>query len=851
MTMFALVFLAMAQGEKPAFEFDVRSGAGLTVRVAGVPVIRGSWFQYYAPGWTKGYYSSNWGAQQVRRIDADTVEVTFRGADGKATGSETLHREGLTLKAHYRFEWAGDDPARIEVTPGMIWAPAFESGSLTADGKPTRPLDAVSYRSKSDLTERRFSADATRYELSAPLTNVDIRSSVPMTLFDGRGYTQDWAEREPIWWHGALGRDVAKGQPVELDVEWRFAPNPPAPDRKETVQLTRSALAAASAPDESLPILIPKPKKATLDFDHPVELTGVYRFPAGRVRYWNDFLAAVARRFEAPPKGTKPVKVDGGASKLELQPGGYTIDVAAGSISVLGQEDEGLKYGMLRLAQLVFARNGRLWLPSGRLTDEPQIAWRGVHLFVGPEARPFQRKLWERVLLPLGMNKVVLQCERTEWKSTPLDPSTHPMSRQEMAHLFEDYRGMDVEPIPLIQSFGHMEWFFDGKRRLDLAQNPSVPYAVDPRKPGTRTALNALWDEAIDLLKPKTIHFGCDEVDMLGVEPHDPALTTELWGQQLPFLGTIAKRHGVSMMIWGDKALAPGEAPDAALGDTQGDAEKRRAAIPQGTTIADWHYKADPRPEAFYPTLQLWKREGFRPIGAAWYRPENIRGVDLAAYLERVGTLQTTWAGYESSERAMVENLNQFSAMVLAADYSWSGRQEPLSELGYEPGEVFRKMYFGHPSPVRSSPGAAFTPPGPSHAARIGSVNFSLGNPIAMRSVLVAGQADAPTEIGIPLGQPRKSLTLALDTARATTEGEEVAILEGTLANGQKVRKRLVYGHHVRAQSDTAIVPYAERAAGICAVPFELEAGQRIVRLTIRVTSRTAGLRLYGLTTGA
>lgn len=324
------------------------------------------------------------------------------------------------------------------------------------------------------------------------------------------------------------------------------------------------------------------------------------------------------------------------------------------------------------------------------LQGKPATAWRGVHLFVGPTALAFHKKLWTNVLLPLGYNKVVLQCERTEWNCLPNVRGGINMPRKDLANLCDWYRSKGVEPIPLVQSFGHAEWLFQKKANLDLAYNPKIPYAVDPRNPKVKPLFQKLWKEVIQVTKAKTIHFGLDEVDLRGFAKKDPALVTKLWRIQLPMLAKIAKRHKVKMMLWGDEILAPGQAPDATNAPTAEIAAARRAVIPKGAYIADWHYRRDPTPALFATSLALLKKEGFIPIASTWYKPENIRGFVTAAVDARCGVLQTTWAGYESSEANMFKSMNQFSAMVLTADYAWNGRR---AKENYDPEKVFRRMY--------------------------------------------------------------------------------------------------------------------------------------------------------------
>ena len=147
--------------------------------------------------------------------------------------------------------------------------------------------------------------------------------------------------------------------------------------------------------------LIPKPKTNRLDYTKPLKLSGKYTFPAGRVGMWSEFQMALKRRFEVQPVKGEPIAVDGGEARMGFAPGVYKITITPKSISVLGQDEQGVRYAMERLAQMAFVHEGRIALPTGGLIDQPQTAWRGVHLFVGPKALAFHKKLWRNVLLPM------------------------------------------------------------------------------------------------------------------------------------------------------------------------------------------------------------------------------------------------------------------------------------------------------------------------------------------------------------------------------------------------------------------------------------------------------------------
>ncbi|MGV3617543.1 MAG: hypothetical protein ACO1SV_19630 [Fimbriimonas sp.] len=843
--MIALLLGALPQ-ESP-FRLYVHPKDGLQVTVRGVPVVDGTWFQMYESDWSKGYLSSARGGEVVTQADG-TVQVRFQSADGLASAVQTFQPVGERLRVRSRFEWRGAKPIRVEATAGMVGAAAVQAGALVA-GDARIELAGRTFPKGADLAARRLAPDGKAYRFEAPLADVEVNASQPITLFDARGYDQPWALNRSLLWLGVVDVEVAPERPLEYEVEWRFAPHPASAERKARLSIAPRAMASVEGADENPLPLVPRPKVARLDSAKAIEVTGAYKFPVGRVRFWDVFLSGLDHRFlvPAPVPKAKPLTFDAGVSKLSRRPGGYEITIRPdGRVSVLGEEDEGLRNGLRRLASLAFVRDGRLWLPTGVLQDEPALDWRGVHLFVGPEAKSFQGRLWERVLLPMGFNKVVLQCERTQWKTTPIDPGEQPMSREDLAALFAAYRADGVEPIPLIQSVGHMEWFFAGGRRLDLAVNREVPYTLDFRKPEAAAAIKTLWAEAVELLKPKTVHVGGDEIDMRGFPAGSEALTTEIWERAMPELGGIAKAAGARMMVWGDQALAPGEAPDAALAPTKAEAARRRKAIPPGSQIADWHYLDDARPERFYPTLQLWKRDGFRPVAAGWYRPNNVRGLALAADLERAGYLQTTWAGYQSNEANMLRNLDQFSAMVLAGDYTWSARQEPVEKLGYDPADLFRRLYFGRRSPVKPVPGTAY---GDGEAIRIGNLGFRRMPPVSLRSALTREGADAPTELEIPLRGSVARLGLALEAAVEAPDGETVAEVVVEFAQGDPVRRPLQYGRHLRTGGDPRMVPYGVRDGGLVGLVLELGRRGEIRTVRIKSTGAYGGVRVHGMTT--
>lgn len=822
------------------FVFDVTSGGGLNVRVEGIPVVRSSSLQYYAPGWTKGYYSSNWNAQKVKKLDANTIEVSFRSDNGLANGTTTYRREGDRLIVDHTLNWESSEPALVELCAGMLWQPPFQGGTYQLGTQSPNRLPNPT--KKSSMEERSLGSDPSHL-LNGAALNLRFSADQPATCFDARGYNQDWASEQPLLWQGFLGIPVQKGTPTKVHYEYLFQANQ-RPVAKPTPITEKPQVEDAFFPDEKQPPLIPQPKNSLIDWKNTATLSGLWDFPAGRPKFFDLLTKKLSERFEFPAKPTgEKMKIDGGMSDLQKRNGGYRLVIRPDSISMYGEGEAGLRNAVYRLAQLAFIRRGKVVVPTGTIEDEPRHDFRGAHLFVGPKAPEFQKRLWENVLLPLGMNKVVLQCERTEWKALPSVSDNMTMKQADLVDLFGWYRKQSVEPIPLIQSLGHMEWFFAKGANIDLAYNPETPYTIDPRKPESRQLIGKLWDEVASALKPKIFHFGLDEIDMRGFAKKDPAHVTELWELMIPALGEIAKRNNAKMMLWGDEGLSPSDAVDAANGYDLENARKRRKVIPKGSLIADWHYKADQNHRPFIKSLQTWKLEELQPIASTWYRPENIRGFGVAADIEQVGTLITTWAGYESNETSLLKNLKQFEAMVYAADYGWSGRTELIEDLDYRADEVFARMYAPRASVLTTQKA---TTVGDGDPLVIGGTKFR-----KIKNGQLAGIAQdhfgAPSQLTFTPEKPINKLFLALATAVRVEDGAAVGTVEIEYTDGSRGKAELLYGAHVRAVDDPQATLFGSRQSGYTNLLFPIKA-TAIRKVTIKETDLNLGLSLYGLT---
>lgn len=422
------------------------------------------------------------------------------------------------------------------------------------------------------------------------------------------------------------------------------------------------------------------------------------------------------------------------------------------------------------------------------------------------------------------------------------------MSKSDLKTLFNLYKSEGIEAAPMIESFGHAEFMFQNGGNLDLAVNPNKPYTLDPRKPGTSVLLHRLWGEAIDLLHPSAIHFGSDEVSMVGF-PNDGPLLTSLWKLQMPIYADISSSHKVKMMLWGDEMLGPGQAPDACNAPTVEAAAERRAALPKGTIVTDWHYKADPKFTDFLTSLDLFKQEGMTPIASTWYEPDNIAGFTAAAVQAGCGTLQTTWSGYYSSEQNVLDEFDQFAAFVLSAEYAWSGRQDPPSDLNYNYRKVFWNLFCQEPLALQNTAGTELTD-GPGAGFSVGRYHFASMKPVEFRTLLDQAGAAGPDRAVFTLsGSPSGTrVLLAACTASPVQNGDDVARITVHLVGGKTIQQVIKFGWDVRTRNSGIPTPRTEIGNGESAVSISLGAKAKVQSIEIESLSSTAGLVINGIT---
>lgn len=522
---------------------------------------------------------------------------------------------------------------------------------------------------------------------------------------------------------------------------------------------------------------------------------------------------------------------------------GYSLHCSSAGISVIGQSGAGMFYGLQTLRQLLRKQPDGKWVFKGtHIVDEPALNFRGVHIFVGKDALPFHKKLIERLFARFKMNAVVIECEYTKWKSHPEIHVPYGMSPDDLRADVQFARDHFLETIPLVNTLGHSQWIFANNQHRDIVEDPRAPYAYDASNPKTYDFVFDIFKETLDIFqRPRRFHIGHDEVKIpgsaqFGQYPARPENirkgVSRLFVDDTNHLAGWLRQHGAQTMLWADMLLHPSEGANlpgipqltAANAVTLAEAKERRAALPKDSILCDWRYAGGSEQRNGLDALL---KAGFQAIGCAWYDPDNIRGwAQQAIAHHSLGTLQTTWAGYDSNESLLYgPEYKQFVAYLLAAEYAWTGSNRHVRDaahpdapntLPYVASDVFARLWRDDLPYGKPRPGWLLTPSAPNFTLRADTIS---GLPWA---ALLPGTSSGPvvpltdSTTGIAVSNGLTGLLLHSQLPPVTAEGNRIS-LPAAVSLPVKRNARslafvhaLLYGVEAGTRVATYVVTYAD-----------------------------------------
>jgi hypothetical protein len=284
----------------------------------------------------------------------------------------------------------------------------------------------------------------------------------------------------------------------------------------------------------------------------------------------------------------------------------YRLHIGEHGMVISTGGDEGWRYGLATLAQILEQTADGKRLPGGTISDFPVLPWRGLQYDIarGMVYRHEHLKQVVRDMAAMKLNLLHLYLEgRFAYPSHPELHEPGLMTPDEARDLTAFARERGITLVPQVNCLGHMANILDREQHARLREDPDDPYMICPSNPESLPFVLSLVDDLADCFDTPFLHIGMDEVPKLG---HCPACRQRLeadghaGGLLADHINAIAshlRKRGIRSMIWGDMLLDLAQFPGthAANGGVAGWGSRNQTAraletLDRDIIICDWQY---------------------------------------------------------------------------------------------------------------------------------------------------------------------------------------------------------------------------------------------------------------------
>ena len=158
-----------------------------------------------------------------------------------------------------------------------------------------------------------------------------------------------------------------------------------------------------------------------------------------------------------------------------------------------------------------------------------------------------------------GYNAVLWEVEdKIRWETCPECARFEAFSKSEFRGILDEADRLGLEPIPLLQTFGHAEYVLEQDRYRSLRESPENPVLYCVSKPDVRSFLTRFLAEYLDLFgsKVRYFHLGGDEARGFGSCPVCSKRDhLGLYVEHLQAMAAVLRARGVRPCIWCDMML--------------------------------------------------------------------------------------------------------------------------------------------------------------------------------------------------------------------------------------------------------------------------------------------------------
>ena len=668
----ATVPCAAGEAGSPEIGYSASLSSGGVALRRGIDLSLFSRFIAAQPPWGDKYFMTTWWNSETLRTDtADGYKLTLKllpppekyiineySAEVRPDCAiVTLDGEALP-----------DTPAAFEYSALMIPEALMRGAGFTAelaDGSTVTgkiPDDWV-YRARPLVENWKKIA----FDTQLGVYTIEVLEGLPLSAVDRRGFGFDIGVEcaTPGIWIGRIG-DFAAGEKFHevISVKFDMAPGVDFPAPLSAIgapEVEATDKLAVTQPRK--PQLLPQCKTVTVRDEVLLPETDYYLvlpdgFPDG------DRLTAALDKLNTGKRIKKlPVTV---TLDPAIRPDGYMLETAHDGVAISASNSRGVFYAIRTLAD----RRRR----NVRIEDWPDVDMRAVLIMVDNSSLKVHGDIIEKLLTPLRINTLFIECEYVAWDATASVHQPWAMSKDDLRKLIKLANDNFIEVHPLFQTLGHCEWLFKNGQNRDMAENPDKCTVYNPRHPAVHPLMEKTLDEVIEVFNhPHYLHIGHDEV---GSEYDYPSLpeNREIGARKLimddvMFYYNYCKRNNLRMMMWQDMFM---RSPDVFSEDGKTTSlfglDEARKELPRDIVFAHWNYGANVNE----PNIVDMRGEGFDVVGCHWMERDNIRNMTDAVLRNKcLGVMGTTWAGYSGFDRIYQDNPEQVAAYIAVGARAW------------------------------------------------------------------------------------------------------------------------------------------------------------------------------------
>ncbi|NOZ22485.1 MAG: family 20 glycosylhydrolase [Planctomycetes bacterium] len=330
---------------------------------------------------------------------------------------------------------------------------------------------------------------------------------------------------------------------------------------------------------------------------------------------------------------------------VDLPKEGYGLSVTKERATILAKEPRGLYYGIQTLLQAIADSTevaSRPQVKCVEIRDWPSLSVRSARIGLPTDkwgwphdptvnVDDFTAFLYN-TMARLKQNTLILEMGHGyRFESVPKIGAKHAWGRKELEKIRDFCKRHFIEIIPCVNSMGHTSWFLLGHPELRWHDDLNMLCTCNPK---SYELMTKVYDELIDIFKPRTFHIGMDEVRWRGgrnpkkIKPCgcDKVPTWEQYGRWVKKLHAHLKKRGVRTMMWGDMLL------DGHNGGPPFFTKRAIKDIPRDVIIANWSSSVAPRSD-----FTLNKECGFTVIEA------NSSGVNVVNSPYVIGNMFGVW----------------------------------------------------------------------------------------------------------------------------------------------------------------------------------------------------------------